>query len=498
MYLKDILLGKKNSQKVAIKWKNISIMYEQLFNIVNHNIKLIREIDEVVSDNIGIFLPNSIQYVIAFFTITLMDKVIVPISVQAKKAEIKSTIEYCELKIIITNTQYKDVLKSFLDDSDLMVIIFNLDDGSFIGFGSGLKDFSKKNKINDKISEAEVAILLHTSGTTSSPKRVMLTHKNLITNIRSNIESLKLTENDKTLIALPMLFSYCNTAQFLTHLYIGASIVIMEDLFMPNIFFKLVQDERVTNFTGVPPMMLMLLNYGNKHKYDISSLKYICVGGGKMPVEKLKELIRTFPTVGIVHTYGQTEASPRITALLPEDSLRKVGSVGKPIPNVKVKIVFDKERDEILGEFGEIIVQGDNVMKGYYKRPDETAKVIKDGWLLTGDLGRLDEEGFIYLIGRKKNMIVSGGINIYPEEIEELIMCHPAVNEVCVIREEHELLGEVPIAKIVLKEDAKISEGELKNYCMDNLANYKVPSKVEFVDELPKTATGKILKIERK
>ena len=493
MLLKDILIRKKYCDKIAIKFRNNTISYRELFREAENNAIMLKQITSNDIQNIGIFLPNSIQYAVAYFTIALMDKAIVPINIQAKKAEIKSTIEYCELKLIITNEQYKDVIKKFLDDFEYRTVVFSVDDKACDVCGGEKEIFLDTSKSCKSGDENDVAILLHTSGTTSNPKRVMLTHKNLITNIRSNIESLNLTENDKVLIALPMFFGYCNTAQFLTHLYVGASIVIMDGMFMPYMFFKLVQDEKITNFTGVPSMLLMLLNYRNKHKYDISSLKYICFGGGNMPVEKLKQLIETFPSVGFVQTYGQTEASPRVTALLPKDSLRKVGSVGKPIPNVKVRIVDENGQDVAVGETGEIIVNGDNVMKGYYKRPEETAKVIKDGWLYTGDFGRYDEEGYIYLVGRKKNMIISGGLNIYPEEIEELLMCHPAVKEVCVIGENHELLGEIPIAKIVLKENVKdISEGEIKNYCMDNLANYKVPSRIEFVNELPKTATGKI------
>lgn len=492
MLIKDILMKNKNNDKVVIKYSNNEITYKQFyFQAMFYSDTLKGKCN--YSKNIGIFLPNSIQYAVAYFAIALMDKVIVPIGIQAKKAEIQSTIDYCGLQVIITNSQYKDYLDDFLNDIDINVAVFNLDDNTSSELGLGTQNLSLRNNTTEMIDENDVAIMLHTSGTTSKPKRVMLTHKNLITNIKSNIESLKFAEDDKVLIALPMFFGYCNTAQFLTHLYVGASIVIMDGMFMPNIFFRIVQDEKITNFTGVPSMLLMLLNYRNKHKYDISSLRYICFGGGNMPVEKLKQLIETFPSVGFVQTYGQTEASPRVTALLPDDSLRKVGSVGKPIPNVKVRIVNEKGQDVGVGETGEIIVQGDNVMKGYYMRPEETAKTLKEGWLYTGDLAVYDDEGYFYLVGRKKNMIISGGLNIYPEEIEELLMCHPAVKEICVIGESHDLMGEVPVAKIVLKDDVKgISEGELKNYCMDNLANYKVPSRVEFVNELPKTATGKI------
>lgn len=497
MLIKEILFNKKNCNKIAINYLKEEKTYKQIFECVKKYVTIMQKYS-INTNNIGIFLPNSIQYIIAYFSITFLDKVIVPISVQAKKVEIKSTIEYCEIFLIITNNEYKKNLKSYINDLDFKICIFNIDDNSFELIGTNEKFLNKLSVTSREISEDSVAIMLHTSGTTSKPKRVMLTHKNLISNVKSNIESLKLTEDDKVLIALPMFFGYCNTAQLLSHFYIGATIVIMDGIFMPSIFLKLVQKERITNFTGVPSMLLMLLNYRNKLKYDISSLRFICFGGGNMPIEKLRQLIDIFPTVGFIQTYGQTEASPRVTALLPIDAIRKIGSVGKPIPNVIVRIVDEKGQDVTNSECGEIIVHGDNVMKGYYKRPDETEMTIKNGWLYTGDFGFFDNEEYIYLVGRKKNMIISGGLNIYPEEIEELLVCHPKVKEVCVIGESHEMLGEVPIAKIVLKENEdRISEGDIKNYCMDFLANYKVPMRVEFLNELPKTDTGKILRYHK-
>ena len=215
---------------------------------------------------------------------------------------------------------------------------------------------NKSDAIKNVGTEDDVTIMLHTSGTTSDPKRVMLTHSNLINNVESNIQSLKLTVNDIVLISMPMYFGYCNTAQFLTHLYLGAIMVILDNMFLPKLFFQTVQNEKITNFTGVPSMLLMLSEYRYIDKYDISSLRYICFGGGKMPAEQLRRLIQDFKSVGFVQTYGQTECSPRVTALLPKDALRKVGSVGKPIPNVDVQI-FD-ENDNFLSQraIGEIAI----------------------------------------------------------------------------------------------------------------------------------------------
>lgn len=491
LYLTELLVRQKNNKKIAIKHGKNSITYEswhkesyELSELINTNVKN-------DSRNIAIFLPNSIYYSIAYFAILFSDKVIIPIGTQSKGLEIKSILEYCEIDLIISDLQYKDFLLESLADYNHCISILFIDDGSIEVVNKNKNYITKSGLPQKSGTEDDVAIMLHTSGTTSNPKRVMLTHNNLINNIESNIASLKLTENDITLISMPMYFGYCNTAQFLTHIYLGASMVILDGMFLPKSFFQIVQNEGITSFTGVPSMLLMLLEYRYAGYYNISSLRYICFGGGKMPVEKLKELIIKFNTVGFVQTYGQTEASPRITALLPEDSLKKIGSVGKPIPNVKVKIIDEAGNNVNANEIGEIVIQGKNVMKGYYKQDKITNEIIVDGWLHTGDLGYIDNDGYLYLTGRKKNMIISGGINIYPEEIEEILMQHPNIRDVCVVSEEHAILGEVPIAKVVLKHNLN-STSDLREFCSEKLANHKVPIRFEIVNDLSKTYNGKI------
>ena len=297
-------------------------------------------------------------------------------------------------------------------------------------------------------------------------------------------------ERDISLMALPIFFGYCNTAQFLTHVYLGAQIIFFEGLFFPKLFFKLVEKYKVTNFIAVPSMLLMLFEYRYVEEYNITSLRYIIFGGGNMPVGQLKQIIQRFSTVGFVQTYGQTECSPRVTALLPEYALLKVGSVGKAIPGVSIKIV-DKNGIEVKAtESGEILVQGKNVMKGYYKRNSLTKNVIQNGWLHTGDIGCIDEDGFLYLKGRIKNIIITGGINVYPEEIEQVICQCDNVMDVLVYGEEDKLLGEIVVAKIVLESENGIEA--VREYCKNNLAEYKVPKKFYIIEKIDKTYNGKV------
>ena len=490
MFLSELLERQKENKKMAIKHGKKNITFKTWYNQSHRLSQIVNEAIDKGSVNIALFLPNSIDFAISYFAVLFSKKIIVPIGTQSKGLEITSTLEYCEVDLILTSLQYGDYLKNCLSAYKYKVILLFIEDQSIETINADEKFISKSDAIKNVEVVDDVAIMLHTSGTTSNPKRVMLTHSNLINNVESNIESLDLNEDDKVLISMPMYFGYCNTAQFLTHLYLGASMVILDGMFLPKKFFQTVQDERITNFTGVPSMLLMLLEYRYIDKYDICSLRYICFGGGRMPNEKLEILIRRFKTVGFVQTYGQTEASPRTTALLPEDALRKIGSVGLPIPNIKVSIIDETGIMVTSNEIGEIIIQGKNVMKGYYKQEIITSKTIVNGWLHTGDLGYLDDDGYLYLAGRKKNMIISGGINIYPEEIEEVLMSHPNVIEVCVIAEEHVLLGEVPIAKVIIK-DRSFTDN-YRAFCSDKLADYKIPMRFDVVEQLEKTYNGKI------
>lgn len=491
MQIKDILVRQRNNTKVAIEYLDEKITYAQMNDKVEKNAELLlSQSKSLHCNNIGLFLPNSISYAIGYFTIAYLDKVIIPIEISLSKAQFLSIINYCEIGLIITERSYLSFIQEYCKEYSFDLEVFLLDTNRIV-FLNGKEERKTSEEYQDIVTENGVAIMLHTSGTTSNPKKVMLSHKNLITNIESNIASLGLNENDKTLIVLPMFFGYCNSSQFLTHLYLGASIVIASQPFNPASFLRNIEEKQCTNTTCVPSMLFLTISI--KKKYDTSSLRYLCFGGGIMPVHKLQKIIEYFRGTGIVQTYGQTEASPRVTCLLPQDSLRKIGSVGKAIPNVTVNI-FDADGQSVkTGESGEIVVQGANVMIGYYKHPEETNKVKKNGWLHTGDIGKFDDEGYLYIVGRMKNMIISGGLNIYPEEIEEVLINHDEIKEVIVVGEKHDILGEIPVAKIVT-DDKELKSYDIIDYCTKFLDKHKIPKKVIFCDKLEKTYTGKIIR----
>lgn len=489
MRIKDILYRQRNNQKVAMEYLDKEITYAQMNDKVVKNTELlVKQSKSLHCNNMGLFLPNSISYAIGYFTIAYLNRVIVPIEISLSKPQFQSIISYCEIGMVITEKCYLSCIQEYCKEylHDLEVFLVDTNEVILI---KGKEERKISNKHQEDTTENSVAIMLHTSGTTSNPKKVMLSHKNLITNIKSNITSLGLNENDKTLIVLPMFFGYCNSSQFLTHFYLGASIVIAKQPFNPAYFLKMIEEKKCTNTTCVPSMLFLTI--AMKRKYDTSSLRYLCFGGGLMPVDKLHKIIDYFDGTGIVQTYGQTEASPRVTCLLPQDSLRKIGSVGKAIPDVIVDVFDEDEQPVKSGVEGEIVVRGDNVMIGYYKHPEETNRVKRNGWLHTGDIGKFDKEGYLYIVGRIKNMIISGGLNIYPEEIEEILINHDDIKEAVVLGEKHDILGEIPVARIVT-DNKDLESCHIIEYCTKFLDKHKIPKKIIFCDKLEKTYTGKV------
>lgn len=488
--LKDIFTEKKASDNVAVIYNNSKYTYNQIYiSVLNHKNKICG----VPGKNVGLFIQNSIEYVVGYFVISIADRVIVPIETNCKGNQILSTIEYCELELIITNSDNFAYLIEILEGgAKFDVEVYNLSTGSKRCISKKFK--RKQNFEATTCLENDVAIMLHTSGTTSNPKKVMLTHKNLLANIKSNVASLKLNSKDRCLIVLPMCFGYCNTSQFLTHFYLGGSIVIYDGFFVPTKFFHYIEKYRCTNVTCIPTM-LYLLTKSKWRNYSLQSLRYLCFGGATISVDVLEKINELLPEVGIVQTYGQTEASPRITCLLPQDFERKIGSVGKPIPGVCVKIIDESGNELPANSKGEIVVKGDNVMKGYYKKAEETAETIQNGWLHTGDIGSFDDDGYLYIVGRIKNVIITGGLNIYPEEIEEILRSYPDVEEAIVLPRQHEILGEVPIAHVVVKNGSQVSTGQLLSYCKNQLEIQKIPSEIVVVDRIEKTYNGKVRRV---
>jgi len=362
--------------------------------------------------------------------------------------------------------------------------------------GKGVSDEELKER-EKELDCHDVVNMQYTSGTTGFPKGVMLTHYNIINNAYWVGNYMRLTEKDKLCIPVP--FFHCfgcvlSTLNCVTH---GATMVPIE-IFDAEKVLQAIHKERCTAVNGVPTMFVRELNHPDFDKYDMSSLRTGIMAGAPCPVELMKRVIEDMHAREITICYGLTEASPVITQTRRDDPIEKrVETVGKPLPHVEVKIVDPETGKELPPNTpGELIAKGYNIMKGYYKMPEATAKAIRDGWLYTKDLAKMDEEGYIYILGRVDDMIIRGGENVYPREIEEFLYRHPKIKEVQVVGVPHKEYGEEVAAFIQLKEGEQATEEEIKEYCKKNIARYKVPKYIFFTDEWPLTASGKIQKFK--
>jgi len=340
------------------------------------------------------------------------------------------------------------------------------------------------------LRDEDVAIILYTSGTTGKPKGAMLTHKNIYSNAKDVGDYLKMNQEDRVVTVLPMFHVFCLTVVLNAPLLCGATLLIAPK-FSPKEVFSVIKEHTATVFAGVPTMYNFLYQYPDGDPNDLKSLRLCISGGASLPVALLKNFEKKFNVV-ISEGYGLSEASP-VTSFNPLDRPRKPGSIGTSILQVENKIVDGLGQDVPIGAVGELIVRGPNVMKGYYKMPEETQAAIRDGWLYTGDMARMDEEGYFYIVDRKKDLIIVGGYNVYPREVEEVIYNHPDVVEVAVVGVPDPNQGEAVNAYVVSKNPALTCE-QLQEYCREHLAKYKVPATIEFIDELPKNTTGKILR----
>jgi long-chain acyl-CoA synthetase len=346
-------------------------------------------------------------------------------------------------------------------------------------------------------SPEDTAVILYTSGTTGKPKGAELTHLNMLLNARLSETMYPKADHDVHLITLPLFHSFGQTVQMNAGIYNRATLVLLPR-FSPDAALRMMDEENITIFAGVPTMYWAMLHYPGTDQYDLQkiarNLRLAISGGAAMPVEVMLAFNEKFD-VKIIEGYGLSETSP-IAVFNRLDREARPGSIGLPVWGVDVRVVDQDDREVDTNEVGEIVIRGHNVMKSYYKRPEATAEAMRNGWFHTGDLGRRDEEGFLYIVDRAKDMIIRGGFNVYPREIEEVLMTHPAVSLAAVIGVPHDRHGEEVKAFVILKEGATVTEVELVTWSKQNMADYKYPRLIEFRTELPMTATGKVLKSE--
>lgn len=452
-------------------------------------------------DRVGLLEWSSPQYLELYIAVPKIGAVLVPLNYRLVGRELEYIINDAEAKMLIAGEEFVGLVRTIRPNLKTVASFFCIGEATsgMDRYEAMITGFPLEVPEMD-VEDGDVAVQMYTSGTTGRPKGAMLSHKNLMSNYMGRLVDLKLDKDDVFLNSLPYFHVAAEFA--ILPLYVGATLVI-QSKFDPGPFLDAIETEKVTVTGAVPSMVQILMEYMDEHPrdYDLSSVRIFFYGASPMPVVLLKKAINRFKC-NFLHSYGLTEASPGVTFLKPEDHIlegpeekvRRLASCGREVFNVEARVVNERGIDIEPVEVGEIIVRGDNVMKGYWKLPEETAETIKDGWLHTGDMATVDAEGYIFIVDRKKDMIISGGENIYPREVEEVLYAHPSILEAAVIGVPDERWGEAVKAFVVLEEGQKVSEEEIIDFCKENLASYKKPKSVEFVDTLPRNPLGKVLK----
>lgn len=474
-----------NPNRIACITEHEQLTYAQFNERIEKVAALLKfECNVNKGDRIGILSQNNLEFVVLLFAIAKLQCIAVPLNIRLNVRELSFQLNDSGTSILVYEQPFEEMAKSLREEIDLELIPIESLKESRTDFG---------NIKSETIDEHAPYIICYTSGTTGKPKGAVLTQNNMFWNAINNSVAIDLTSMDRTIVLLP-LFHIGGIGLFaFPTLFVGGTIVI-PGKFEPDKTVEMIEKYQVTVVMGVPSIHQAILHSPAFQKSKLHSVRWFYSGGAPCP----KELIDAFTDKGYLfgQGFGMTETSPTIFMLSREDAERKKGSIGKPVLFGEVKLVDDAGNEVKKDEVGHLLVRGPIVMKEYWNRPDATAETIKDGWLHSGDLARVDEEGFYYIVGRKKEMIISGGENIYPLEVEQVINQMEGVLEVAVVGIADPKWGEVPIAFIAKKEGASITADEVKHHCLNNLAKYKVPKEVHFVKELPKNATGKIQKTQ--
>lgn len=515
--------AKEFPNKSAIHFMGKEMSYETLHEHACKLASYLQKLGLEKGDRVAIMLPNCPQAVISYYGILLAGGVVVPTNPLYTEREIEYQMKDSDAKAIITlDILFPRVSKVFTQTNLKHIIVTAIKD--YLPFPKNLiYPFIQKKQYGITVSvkhegchhllteiikqsnkdiksfsvdfEEDLAIIQYTGGTTGAPKGVMLTHKNLVSNAAmSNAWLYKCKRGEEIILAIiPFFHVYGMTAVMILSVMQGQKMVLLPK-FDPEQTLKTIEKQRPTLFPGAPTIYIGLLNHPDLSKYDLSSIDSCISGSAPLPVE-VQEKFEEITGGKLVEGYGLTESSPVTHSNFLWDRPRIKGSIGVPWPDTDAAILsFETGEPLPPGEIGEIAVKGPQVMKGYWNKPEETDQVLRDGWLLTGDLGYMNEEGYFFVVDRKKDMIIAGGFNIYPREIEEVMYEHPSVQEVVVAGVPDPYRGETVKAYIVLKERATTTEEELNAFARKHLASYKVPRMYEFRSELPKTAVGKILR----
>ncbi len=446
---------------------------------------------------VAILLSNCPEFIFTYFAVSKLGGINVPINTFLSSEEVKFILNDCEVSTLVTSPELFEIIKPIRPDLPKLKSILMVGGKDEVEGTIPLERFDKEPPELEekfKVGKEDVVVIHYTSGTTGKPKGAMLSHKNLLAAIDANIDAIRISHRDRVLVFLPLFHAYtfinCTLATFSQ----GARVILLTSVKPFKRVVNTILFSRVSVLVGIPPVYHALVHAKVPRFFHWINPIRVCISGAAaLPAEVLKQFEKKFK-IPLLEGYGLSEASAGVS-VNPLHGKRKPLSVGLPIKGVQIKII-DEDGNSIdtPNKVGELLVKGDTVMVGYYNQPEETAKTIQDGWLHTGDLVKIDEEGYIYIVDRKKDMLIVRGMNVYPREVEEVLYTHPKVAECAVIGVPDKQRGEVPKAFITLKEGVTATEKEFRQFCHEKIAMYKNPKYFEFRTSLPKTPTGKILK----
>ena len=449
---------------------------------------LIRSRGLELGDPVGVMLPNVPQFAVIYYGLLRAGCVVVPMNVLLKSREVTFHLKDSGAKLLFAWHEVVEEAEKGAAGAGVETI--QVAPGSFEELLVGTEPHP------DVVQRADddIAMILYTSGTTGTPKGAELTHRNLAENARVTAETVICSQPEDVILgALPLFHAFGQTCALNASVYSGSCLSLLPR-FDPGQALEILHRDRVTVFVGVPTMYSALLHHPDRERFDTTSLRICLSGGAALPVEVLRGFDAAFDCK-VLEGYGLSETSP-VASFNHPDRVRKPGSVGTPIRGVEMKVIDEEGNETPPGESGEIAIKGHNVMRGYRQRPDATREAIRDGWFRTGDVARVDEDGYFFIVDRKKDLIIRGGYNVYPREIEEVLYEHPAVREAAVVGIADERLGEEVGAAVVLNSGESATPEELRDFVKSRIAAYKYPRKVWLVDTLPKGPTGKILKLQ--
>jgi long-chain acyl-CoA synthetase len=465
----------------AVRLGEVELTYAELDDRSARLATLLHEKGFEPGDRVGVMLPNVPEFPVAYYGVLRAGGVVVPMNVLLKRREIAFYLEDSGAKLLLTWHGFAAEAREGAADAGAAPIEVEL---AAFAATPGLAD----------TAEDDTAVILYTSGTTGKPKGAELTHANLARNAEvSSRTTCEIAGGDVVLGALPLFHSFGQTVGMNTSLRVGACLTLVPK-FDPGEALATMQRDRVTHFYGVPTMFGALLHHPERESFDTSSLRTCITGGASMPVEVLRGFEEAFGAV-VLEGYGLSETSPVACSNHP-DRERKPGSIGTPIEGVEMQVVDENDDPVEQGEVGEIVIRGHNIMKGYWQRPEATEEAMRGGWFHSGDMARTDEDGYFFIVDRKKDLIIRGGYNVYPREVEEVLYEHPKIREAAVVGVPHDEWGEEIGAAVVLHDGEELAPEEISAYVKDRIAAYKYPRVVWFLDDLPKGPTGKILKRE--